>query len=151
VHARILKFYDQIGLARDVVDGGLKLEAVRLWGAGREKGRVVFGDMGKGISPFPYVLIFPQDEHERLLIDRLKVLGVAVERGTELVGFDHAGMQVTARLKRPDGSEETVETAYLAATTVRIRSHATRWKSGFPAAPTRTCSMLPMSRQPVRP
>jgi 2-polyprenyl-6-methoxyphenol hydroxylase-like FAD-dependent oxidoreductase len=114
VHARILEFYDQIGLAREVVDGGLKMEAVRLWGNGREKGRVVFGDMGKGISPFPYALIFPQDEHERLLIDRLKALGVAVERGTELRGFDDAGSRVTARLQRSDGSEETFETAYLA-------------------------------------
>ena len=25
----------------------------------------------QGLSPFPYLLIFPQDEHERLLIDRL--------------------------------------------------------------------------------
>ena len=36
--------------------------------------------MGAGISPFPYALIFPQDEHERLLIDRLAEAGVRVER-----------------------------------------------------------------------
>ena len=27
--------------------------------------------MGEGLSPFPYAVIFPQDEHERLLIERL--------------------------------------------------------------------------------
>jgi 2-polyprenyl-6-methoxyphenol hydroxylase-like FAD-dependent oxidoreductase len=75
VHARILEFYDQIDLARKIVDSGLKMEAVTLWVAGKEKGRIVFGDMGQGISPFPYALIFPQDEHERLLIDRLRGMG----------------------------------------------------------------------------
>jgi hypothetical protein len=30
----------------------------------------VLGDIGKGLSPFPYALIYPQDEHERLLIAR---------------------------------------------------------------------------------
>jgi NADPH-dependent 2,4-dienoyl-CoA reductase/sulfur reductase-like enzyme len=79
VHTRILEFYDQIDLARKIVDSGLKMEAVTLWVAGKEKGRIVFGDMGQGISPFPYALIFPQDEHERLLIDRLRGMGVAVE------------------------------------------------------------------------
>lgn len=65
VHARILEFYDQIDLAREIVDPGLKMGAATLWVAGKEKGRIVFGDMGQGISPFPYALIFPQDEHER--------------------------------------------------------------------------------------
>ena len=52
--------------------------------------RVVFGDMGAGISPFPYALIFPQDEHERLLIDRLAAGRREVERQTELLGFEDA-------------------------------------------------------------
>ena len=40
-------------------------------GARPKVARVVFGDDGQGLSPFPYMLIFPQDEHERLLIERL--------------------------------------------------------------------------------
>src|ERR1700731_1239118 len=114
VHARILEFYDQIDLARKTVDSGLKMETVTLWVAGKEKGRIVFGDMGQGISPFPYALIFPQDEHERLLIDRLRGMGVAVERSTELVGFEDQGARVAARLRRPDGSEQAVEAAFIA-------------------------------------
>ena len=31
--------------------------------------------------------IFPQDEHEKLLVERLEALGVRVERQTELLGF----------------------------------------------------------------
>jgi 2-polyprenyl-6-methoxyphenol hydroxylase-like FAD-dependent oxidoreductase len=114
VHARILEFYDQINLAREIVEPGLKMEAATLWVAGKEKGRIVFGDMGKGISPFPYALIFPQDEHERLLIDRLAELEVAVERSTELVGFEDQGARVAARLRRADGSEQAVEAVFIA-------------------------------------
>src|SRR5580704_1719792 len=114
VHARILEFYDQINLAREIVDRGLKMGAATLWVAGKEKGRIVFGDMGQGISPFPYALIFPQDEHERLLIDRLGEMGVAVERSTELVGFEDQGARVAACLRRPDGSEQAVEAAFIA-------------------------------------
>src|SRR5215467_7766757 len=70
--------------------------------------------MGEGLSPFPYALTYPQDAHERLLIDRLEALGVTVERRTELVRFDQPPDSVRAALKRPDGSEEICEAAYLA-------------------------------------
>jgi len=76
VQARTLELYRQIELADPVVDRGRKMAAINLWAAGKQVSRAVFGDMGAGISPFPYALIFPQDEHERLLIDRLAQAGV---------------------------------------------------------------------------
>ena len=114
VHARILEFYDQIDLACEVVNCGLKMRGANLWVAGEPKGRIVFGDMGQGISPFPYALIFPQDEHERLLIGRLKALGIVIERRTELISFEDTGARVTAHLRRPDGREEVVESLFIA-------------------------------------
>ncbi len=60
--------------------------------------------LGEGVSPFPYALTYPQDAHERLLIDRLDALGVKVERRTELVRFEQhpesvrAGAQAAGRL-----------------------------------------------------
>ena len=114
VQARTLEFYRQIGLADAVVAGGRKMGAVNLWSAGKQVARAVLGDMGAGISPFPYALIFPQDEHERLLIARLAGAGVEVERGTELVGLEETDAGVVARLKRPDGAAETCEAAFVA-------------------------------------
>jgi 2-polyprenyl-6-methoxyphenol hydroxylase-like FAD-dependent oxidoreductase len=70
--------------------------------------------MGAGLSPFPYALIFPQDEHERLLIERLGAAGVQVERRTELLAFEQTSDRVIARLQRPDGEQETCAAAYLA-------------------------------------
>jgi 2-polyprenyl-6-methoxyphenol hydroxylase-like FAD-dependent oxidoreductase len=114
VQARTLEFYRQIGIADEVVERGLKLAAANLWVRGRKAGRAAFGEMGKGLSPFPYALMFPQDEHERLLIERLSVGGIEVERRIELVSFEDVGDRVMARLKRPDGTEEVCEAAYLA-------------------------------------
>src|ERR1700724_1321810 len=71
VQARTLELYRQIGLADAVVELGRKMVAANLWVAGRNVARALFGNMGVEVSPFPYALIFPQDEHERLLIDRL--------------------------------------------------------------------------------
>jgi len=60
------------------------------------------------------VLIYPQDEHERLLIERLAALGVEVERRCELLSFEEPAGCVIARLKRPNGTLETCEASYIA-------------------------------------
>ena len=114
VQARTLELYRQIGLAAPAVAQGLPFAAANLWVRGRRKARAVFGAMGAGISPYPYMLIFPQDEHERLLIAFLAAAGVEVERRTELLGFEDTGGRVLARLRCPDGTQETCEVAYLA-------------------------------------
>ncbi len=114
VQARTLEFYRQIGLADTLVDGGRRLDVVNLWIAGRRVARPVLGAMGAGLSPFPYALIFPQDEHERVVIERLADAGVKVERRVELLGFEETGSRVVARLRRGDGTDERCDTAYLA-------------------------------------
>jgi 2-polyprenyl-6-methoxyphenol hydroxylase-like FAD-dependent oxidoreductase len=114
VHARTLEQYDQLGLAATLVDRGLKMAAANLWVAGRKAARAPFGDMGAGVSAFPYALIYPQDEHERLLTEHLGAAGVEVERRTELVRFDAGGDRIHAILRRDDGTEEACVAAYLA-------------------------------------
>ena len=114
VHARTLELYRQSDLAGALVEKGLQFAAINLWVRGKHVGRAAVGEMGTGISPYPYIVIFPQDEHERFLIECLRDLGVEVERPLQLVAFDERGDRVITRLKRPDGSEETCEASYLA-------------------------------------
>src|ERR1700676_4787404 len=94
VQARTLELYSQMGIADAVVKRGRRAVAANLWVAGENVAHAVFGDMGAGLSPFPYALIFPQDEHERLLIDRLTEAGVEVERQAELLDFEEANGRV---------------------------------------------------------
>jgi 2-polyprenyl-6-methoxyphenol hydroxylase-like FAD-dependent oxidoreductase len=114
VQARTLELYSQIGLADEVVARGRKAPAANLWVTGKRAARFSFGDMGADISPFPYALVFPQDEHERFLIEQLAKLGVKVERQTETLSFEETNGRVFAQLKRPDGISETCEAAYIA-------------------------------------
>jgi 2-polyprenyl-6-methoxyphenol hydroxylase-like FAD-dependent oxidoreductase len=99
VQARTLELYRQLGLADEVVEAGLVFSAANLWARGRKAAHVELGRLGAGRSPFPYGLIYPQDEHERFLIERLEELDVHVERGTELIDFEEADGRIVAHLQ----------------------------------------------------
>jgi 2-polyprenyl-6-methoxyphenol hydroxylase-like FAD-dependent oxidoreductase len=114
VQARTLELYEQLGLARTLLEGGLEFTALNVWVKGRKRGHAEVGRMGRGVSPFPFVLIYPQDEHERVLVERLEEIEVRVERGTELVAVEDGDSAVRARLRRADGAEESCEAAWLA-------------------------------------
>jgi 2-polyprenyl-6-methoxyphenol hydroxylase-like FAD-dependent oxidoreductase len=113
VQARTLEFYRQIGIAEAVVERGRGTSAGNFWVAGKSVACFFFRDVGADLSPFPYPLIFPQTEHERS-VDCLAETGVQVERGTERLDFEEAAGSVFARLKRPDGTFESCEAAYIA-------------------------------------
>ena len=113
VQARTLEFYRQLGFDEVVIQRGLKMEAANFWVRGQRTARLPIGEIGQGLSPYPYVLIFPQDQHEALLIEQLQAAGVEVERPVELVGFEETSGGIQARLKRANGREETCEAKYI--------------------------------------
>jgi 2-polyprenyl-6-methoxyphenol hydroxylase-like FAD-dependent oxidoreductase len=114
VHARTLELYRQLDLADYVIEHGHKVPAVRLWVKGEPQARVDFEAIASDLTPYAFLQIFPQDEHERLLIARLEELGVSVERQTELLSYHDEGDRIAARLRRPDGREESCEADYIA-------------------------------------
>lgn len=112
VQARTLEFYDQLGIADGVVNGGIKMDSIQMRTGGRTVFRVPLGDFGAGLSPHPYVVSFPQDDHERLLLGHLERAGVSVERQTELTELTQTETGVRATLQTPHGAE-TVEAEYV--------------------------------------
>jgi 2-polyprenyl-6-methoxyphenol hydroxylase-like FAD-dependent oxidoreductase len=56
LHARTLELYRQIGIAEGIVGQALEFAAINLWVRGRKAARVAFGDIGAGLSPYPYCL-----------------------------------------------------------------------------------------------
>ncbi len=115
VQARTLEFYGQLGFADAVVEQGRWATEANIWANGKQAAHINFGGMGEGISPYPYPLIYPQDEHERLLIERLKEIGVTVERNTELLSFNGPEEgRVRVKIKKIDGSEEICLVSYVA-------------------------------------
>src|SRR6185437_3545484 len=89
-----------------VLEQGHRVPAVNLWVKGERKVHLDFSTVGEDLTPYPFLHIFPQDEHERLLIARLEEFGVTVERKTSLVSFSDAGDGVMARLKTEHGEQQ---------------------------------------------
>lgn len=113
VHARTLELYRQLGLAAGVVERGLRFDAINLWIRGKRAAHVEFGGIGQGVTSFPHMLIFPQDRHERFLIERLQEFGAKVERSTELAGFIDHGDRVAAEICHADGHVEQMMVDYI--------------------------------------
>src|SRR5438094_7056667 len=105
VQARTLELYRQLDLTEAVVAGGHRVPAVNLWVKGEAAARLPFERVGSNLTPYPFLHIFPQDQHERLLIERLQAMDVAVERRTELIGFTEEENGITASLRGPDDQE----------------------------------------------
>jgi 2-polyprenyl-6-methoxyphenol hydroxylase-like FAD-dependent oxidoreductase len=114
VQARTLELYRQLDLTEAVVARGHRVPAVNLWVKGEAAARLPFETVGSGLTPYPFLHIFPQDQHERLLIERLGALGVAVERRTELVNVANRENGITARLRGSDDQEVDCEAKYIA-------------------------------------
>jgi len=113
VHARTLEIYRQMGLADAFLDEGVKFEAVNLWVRRRRVAHVELGAIGKGLTPFPHLIVCAQDRHERFLAAQLERAGVRIERASELIDFEQTSDRVRARLRTPAG-DQTCEAAFLA-------------------------------------
>jgi 2-polyprenyl-6-methoxyphenol hydroxylase-like FAD-dependent oxidoreductase len=105
IHARNLEFYHQLGIDQLAIAGGLKMNTINLWIRGKQAARLPIGDFGIHYSPYPYMLIFPQDKQEQMLIEELGKLGVGVERNTELLSFESSDDVIHAQLLKGDRQE----------------------------------------------
>jgi 2-polyprenyl-6-methoxyphenol hydroxylase-like FAD-dependent oxidoreductase len=135
VHARTLEIYAKLGIAERALELGRRGNGANMWAEGKRTARIPLGDIGKSVSPFPFVLMLGQDDNERIMGEHLRNWGMAVQWNTELIALDQETGQVTATLKQPDGSTRKVAAAYVAGcdgarSTVRELSGI-----GFPGAP----------------
>lgn len=105
VQARILEFYRQLEIVDKVLASGIKLEGLQLRQQHELVADLKFGDLGTGISPYPFVLSYPQDEHEQLLEAELNQLGVNIEWNTELLSFEDQAEGVSTTLLTPQGKQ----------------------------------------------
>src|SRR3977135_2893914 len=104
VQARTLELYRQLDLTGAVVARGHEVPAANLWVKGGAAAGLSFETIGSGLTPYPFLKIFPQDQHERLLIERLEALDVAVERRTELIHFTDEENGIPAPRPGPRGA-----------------------------------------------
>src|SRR5213083_1642988 len=114
VQARTLEIYAHLGLADQAVALGKRADGAALWAQGRRAARIPLGDIGRDLSPYPFLLVLGQDDNERLLGDALCKQGMAVDWSTELVGLAQDTSHVKATLQQPDGTIEEMTVAWVA-------------------------------------
>ncbi len=110
VQARTLEFYRQFGFADEMIADGIVVREIHLRESGRDGRlheilRLRFSDLGAGISPYPFALTYPQDDHERFLVRKLGEAGAAVEWNTRLTHFTQRDDGVDATIVGPNGTE----------------------------------------------
>jgi 2-polyprenyl-6-methoxyphenol hydroxylase-like FAD-dependent oxidoreductase len=93
VHARTLEILDARGLADELIGTGQPVRELRLPGEVRI-------DLSKLPSRFPYLLVTPQYETERLLAERARKAGAEIIHGAEVTGLrqDADGVDVDVRI-----------------------------------------------------
>ncbi|MCA1624791.1 MAG: FAD-dependent monooxygenase [Acidobacteria bacterium] len=115
VQARTLEIYEQIGLADKLIEQGAIAAKARMVAGGKVRGEVEFGEFGKGLSPYPFVLIVEQGKHEKILYDFIKANGKDVLWSTELENFTQDETGVKTNVKNVNGETETIEAKFLVA------------------------------------
>ncbi|MCX5384903.1 FAD-dependent monooxygenase [Streptomyces sp. NBC_00083] len=110
VHARTLEMLDARGLAEELIKTGTTVSRMDMFGH-------VTVDLTRLRSRFPFLLISPQYETERLLERRAVAEGVQFHYGTELLGLRQDSDGVTAQLRETDGERLlTARSRYLVGT-----------------------------------
>ena len=110
--SRTLELLDRgPGGSEPFIDAGFKALAVNIVAKdGELMGRVTMDSVN---SPYPFGLMLPQSETERLLEERLAGLGVTVERQVEVLGYKRMDAGVEVTLRHPDGQQEVVAAEWL--------------------------------------
>lgn len=114
VQARTLEIYSQLGIAERALELGKRAGAANMWVEGQRAARIPLGDIGRELSPYPFILILGQDDNERLLGDALTDWDMAVQWNTELIDLAQEPGQVTATLKQADGTTRKITAGWVA-------------------------------------
>lgn len=114
VQARTLEIYAHLGILERALELGKRGTGANLWADGRKTARVPLGDTGRGMTPYPYILILGQDDNERIMGERLHEAGLSVQWNTELVALMQHEEHARVMLRNPDGTTREISAGWVA-------------------------------------
>lgn len=110
VQARTLEQLQRYGMAGETVAHGRKLSGVRFFSDGKQ---IVHLTLEGIASRYPFALLIPQSETERLLNEKMESLGARTERGVTLAGFTQGDGAIHATLLHPDAITEQISPKWI--------------------------------------
>lgn len=112
IQARTLELWDRLGITERALEQGRIAEGINLWVKGRRVARLPMTEIGKGMSPHPYMFLLGQDRTERLLLAHFEENGGAVRWETEMQALTQDGQGAVATL-RHQGKETKVRARFV--------------------------------------
>ncbi|HTZ93665.1 MAG TPA: FAD-dependent monooxygenase [Streptosporangiaceae bacterium] len=106
VHARTLEELDARGMADELIATGTRLPEFRLFASAAL-------DLSELPSRFPYLLVTPQYQTERVLEERAKRAGADIHHGSEVTGFTQQPDGVTVTVRQDGGPDHVVRAGWL--------------------------------------
>jgi 2-polyprenyl-6-methoxyphenol hydroxylase-like FAD-dependent oxidoreductase len=112
IQTRTIELLDQAGLAPRFLKVGHPCNAINLYIEGKPLVTIPLNGID---STYPFILMLPQSETERLLIERLEELKHPVEWSSELIDIKQEGRTVISTVRLPKGKMETITSDWLIA------------------------------------
>src|SRR5713226_3942085 len=103
--SRTLELFDHAGYVDPFLAAGMKAHGAQMSNGKDVIARISLDDIE---SSYPYALMIPQSDTERVLEEQLEKKGVKVERTVALESFKDQGGQVEAVLRKAGGESETL-------------------------------------------
>lgn len=112
IQTRTLEIFDAIGMLEPFLIKGHRCNAINFY----EKGEAVSSiPLNQIDSLYPYILMLPQSETEKLLIKKLVEYGITVERSSELIDVTQDKNKVTTSIRLKNGTIEKISSMWLIA------------------------------------
>jgi 2-polyprenyl-6-methoxyphenol hydroxylase-like FAD-dependent oxidoreductase len=108
--SRSLELIERAGTVDRFLSAGVNCHGARISNGQELIADITFDGVN---SPYPFALMIPQSETERIMETHLQELGVKVARETALAGFTAGSDGVSASLRDAAGREERVEADWL--------------------------------------
>jgi 2-polyprenyl-6-methoxyphenol hydroxylase-like FAD-dependent oxidoreductase len=112
IQARTLEMLARLGLAQTAIERGLHTSFFSIYSSGKRLIRMDFQEHLRG-TPYPYVLLLPQDGTERVLTEYVQSHDTPIEWQTELIAVTQDELGVEAVLRHTGGEDERVRVAWL--------------------------------------
>jgi 2-polyprenyl-6-methoxyphenol hydroxylase-like FAD-dependent oxidoreductase len=107
---RTLEQFERYELAQRAIELGRRLYRIRIYGEGN---RIVESSFDELRGNYPFLLLLPQPETERLLNEHLQAQGGMIEREIALEYFEEREDSVECVLLGRTGARDTVSASYL--------------------------------------
>jgi 2-polyprenyl-6-methoxyphenol hydroxylase-like FAD-dependent oxidoreductase len=112
IQARTLEMLARLGVAQTAIERGLHTSLFSIYSSGRRLIRIDFQEHLRG-TPYPFVLLLPQNETEQVLTEYVQSQGAPIEWQTELIALTQDDEGVEAVVRHGGEQDERVRASWL--------------------------------------